>query len=70
MVMLYFPHPHGEKSSGPAVRTVGFFGQATGVYAGCFLSPGALKGEAKAARQALSSGSDADQEKVSNGQDP
>lgn len=33
-------------------------------------SPRALKGEAKAARQALSSGSDADQEKVSNGHDP
>lgn len=37
MVMLYLSHPHGKKSSGPAVRTVGFFGQAPGSL--CWLLP-------------------------------
>lgn len=64
MVMLYFPHPHGKKSSGPAVRTVGFFGQATGSLLAAS-SPRALKEKAKS--QALSSGSDTDEEKISNG---
>lgn len=62
LVMLYFPHLHGKKSSGPAVRTVGFFGQATGSVLAAS-SPRALKEKAKAASQALSPA-------VSNGQDP
>lgn len=70
MVMLYFPHPHGKKSSGPAVKDSWLFWSGPRESMLAASSPRALKEMAKTASQALSSGSDTDGQKISNDQDP